>query len=51
VNEHEIAWAQEVIRISGFASQTVNLLNPHARNCVHYAALHIAKLTEPVVEA
>lgn len=50
MDEHEIAWAQQVIAISGYAGHTVGLLNPHARNCVHYAALHIAKLTEPVVE-
>lgn len=46
MNEEEIAWAKEIIRISGIAKSTAHLLNPHAKNRVYYAALYIASLVE-----
>lgn len=46
MNENEIAWAKEIIRISGIVKSTAHLLNPHAKNRVYYAALYIASLVK-----
>jgi len=46
MNEDEIAWAKEIIRISGIAKSTAGLLSPHAKSRVYYAALYIADLVK-----